>query len=471
MLASSRQRTEKELKGTQLASLLLLVPQEPYAFDVGIQRPAKDAASFISVQDCTKACDDQSDCAGVTVLMTVEPWKIGTTCRLVFGDATPGRFKRSMIRADLERIGFRTTYLCPSGYTIQEDIITCTPINTVQAAVYVLTAQGTCDAATIQSVKDAITKFLTDATSAFGEQAFLSAPLKSFACSLVASDPAVLLQQKHLLVSHHARRLLRLLLWAAGYQNIVWLRLCFSLSAGVYVPNLVVEVSCISSQTTQVCVSLLQSSSCYGSCCAAPGGWLVAGALSNPPCPASVTLSATPSHVCMQAFLLDAGQRRLLAAAENGTTVAITVEAKYTGSQTGSKNVVDKLDRLEEAQCTVPGLCDNLEGASLRRSWTDPAAVQGGTLALTVQSVNESSVVVRAVYSEGGTTPVDMPIFIVLEDQDVHLPCVQSLDGVARLFTCVGPLASNITLKFTATAPNTIVLAEPLATSVTYTCE
>lgn len=173
----------------------------------------------------------------------------------------------------------------------------------------------------------------------------------------------------------------------------------------------------------------------------------------------------------MQAVLLDAGQRRLLAAAENTTTVAITVEAKYTGSQTGSKNVVDKLDRLEEAQCTVPGLCDNLGGALLRRSWTDPAAVQGGTLALTVQSVNESSIVVRGVYSEGGITPVDMPIFIVLEDQDVRLPCVPSLDGVARLLTCVGPLASNITLKWTTTAPNTVVLAEPLATSVTYTCE
>lgn len=143
--------------------------QEPYALDVGIQRPAKDAASFISVQECTRACDDMSDCAGVTVLMTVEPWKIGSTCRLVFGDATPGRFKRSLVRADLDRIGFRTTYLCPSGFEIQTDIITCTPITTVQAAVFVLTAQGTCDAATIQSVKDAITNFLSDETSAFGE--------------------------------------------------------------------------------------------------------------------------------------------------------------------------------------------------------------------------------------------------------------------------------------------------------------
>lgn len=137
----------------------------------------------------------------------------------------------------------------------------------------------------------------------------------------------------------------------------------------------------------------------------------------------------------------------------------------------GSENVVQKLDRMEAAQCTVPGLCENLEGASLRRSWTDPEAVRGGTLLLTIQSANESSVVVRATYNEAGTTPVDMPIFIVLEDEQVRLPCVQSLDGVSRLFNCAGPLGSNITLKFTASAPNTVVLAEPLTTSVTYTCK
>lgn len=238
MLVSSR--CNSELTGTRLlpcchtSTPSVAVPQEPYALDVGIQRPAKDAASFISVQDCTKACDDLSDCAGVTVIMTVEPWNIGTTCRLVFGDTTPGRFKRSMIRADLDRIGFRTTYLCPSGYTIQDDIITCTPINTVQAAVFVLTAQGTCDAATIQSVTDAITQFLSDAPSAFGKQALLPAPMKPSACSLVGSDPAVFLQQKRVHVSHYAWQLVRLLdvTRASGFGCVFFICRCLCAQFG-----------------------------------------------------------------------------------------------------------------------------------------------------------------------------------------------------------------------------------------------
>lgn len=252
---------------------------------------------------------------------------------------------------------------------------------------------------------------------------------------------------------------------------------------------------------------------------------------------------------CMYQATFGGNARRLLSA-ETNSTVAFTVQAKYTGSRMGSENVVEKLDKLVDAQCTVPGLCDNLQGATLRRSWTDPAAVQSGTLNLTVVSANESSLVVRAVYKEGGEkqvrsadgrlcmmqgagcapfslgnsysrshsslgvvlqTPqcchasvwaarpqqgpsackqydltqtsvlnppplalqVDMPIFVVLEDQRVRVPCVQSLDGPSvgsRLFTCAGPLESNISLSFTATAPNTIDPAKPVTTSVTYTC-
>jgi hypothetical protein len=74
-----------------------------------------------------------------------------------------------MIRTVLDRIGFPTGYLCPSGYTITDDVLNCNPINTVQAAVFVLTAQGTCDAATMQSVKESISKYLADPTTAFGE--------------------------------------------------------------------------------------------------------------------------------------------------------------------------------------------------------------------------------------------------------------------------------------------------------------
>jgi hypothetical protein len=182
--------------------------------------------------------------------MTVEPWKIGSTCRLVFGDATPGRFKRSLVRADLGRIGFRTTYLCPSGFEIQTGIITCTPITTVQAAVFVLTAQGTCDAATIQSVKDAITNFLSDETSAFGEFA---------AGMLCCSGPDAYCSGSHAIPTH------RLQFSLAAQQAVTYLLnserdiqcttlTCGALcpSAGVYVPKLVVKVSCISIQTTQV---------------------------------------------------------------------------------------------------------------------------------------------------------------------------------------------------------------------------
>jgi hypothetical protein len=126
---------------------------------------------------------------------------------------------------------------------------------------------------------------------------------------------------------------------------------------------------------------------------------------------------------------------------------------------------------VEEAQCQIPGLCSRLEDATLRRGWTDPLAVQNGTLTLIVDSANATSVAVRAVYNQEGSGPVDMPIFIVLEDERARLSCTQTLDGVARALTCLGPLAGSITLQFTAMAPNTVALAKPLIAAVTYTCK
>lgn len=128
------------------------------------------------------------------------------------------------------------------------------------------------------------------------------------------------------------------------------------------------------------------------------------------------------------------------------------------------------MQKVEEAQCRIPGLCDKLEGATLRRSWTDPAAVQAGTLELAVQSANATQVVVRAVYKERGT-PIEIPIFIVLEDQEADVSCVQSLNGVARLLTCTGPLAMSVSMLFSASAPNLIAVESPLSAAVTFTCK
>lgn len=141
--------------------------QEPHALDVGIQSPAPGAASFLSVRDCANACDEAADCTAFTVQMTVAQAAVGTTCQLVRGNSNLGKFKRTVVRTELTRIPM-PVYLCPSGYTMIPGFTSCVPITTAQAAVFVLTAQGTCDAATIQSVKDAITNYLSSPYSAFG---------------------------------------------------------------------------------------------------------------------------------------------------------------------------------------------------------------------------------------------------------------------------------------------------------------
>lgn len=100
--------------------------------------------------------------------MTVAQAAVGTTCQLVRGNSLLGKFKRTVVRTELSRIPM-PIYLCPSGYTMIPGFTSCVPITTAQAAVFVLTAQGTCDGATIQSVKDAITNYLSSPYSAFGE--------------------------------------------------------------------------------------------------------------------------------------------------------------------------------------------------------------------------------------------------------------------------------------------------------------
>lgn len=86
--------------------------QEAQALAVGIQDPAPGRNTFTSVQDCLTACDNAGDsCAGVTVLSTVESVKIGTTCAFIKANTNPGTFKRTMVRASLNRLTFPTAFL------------------------------------------------------------------------------------------------------------------------------------------------------------------------------------------------------------------------------------------------------------------------------------------------------------------------------------------------------------------------
>lgn len=86
--------------------------QEPDAEKVGNQVDAPGRDSFSSVEDCLRACDDAGDmCSGVTVLSTVEPLAIAKSCRFVQANTGPGVFKRTVIRTDLNRLIFPSSFL------------------------------------------------------------------------------------------------------------------------------------------------------------------------------------------------------------------------------------------------------------------------------------------------------------------------------------------------------------------------
>lgn len=81
---------------------------------MGKQVPAPDRGNFTSVQQCLTACDNAgTQCSGVTVLSTVAPLQIPKTCMLVQANTDPGVSKRSMIRADLDRLILPSAFLCP----------------------------------------------------------------------------------------------------------------------------------------------------------------------------------------------------------------------------------------------------------------------------------------------------------------------------------------------------------------------
>jgi hypothetical protein len=75
-------------------------------------------------------------------LPIVRQSKVATTCRLIRGDESTGRFKRTVIRTDVDHIGFPAVYLCPSGTIVTEGSSTCTPITTMQQATLVMKASG-----------------------------------------------------------------------------------------------------------------------------------------------------------------------------------------------------------------------------------------------------------------------------------------------------------------------------------------
>lgn len=113
-----------------LATGLYTFWQDPNALTVGVQSVPPGAANFTSVQTCLDRCDDDGTCAGVILEETVDPALVATTCRHFRGDDTPGKFLRTVTRADLDRIGLPIFYLC-LGERSGSDMTGCSPVSTL----------------------------------------------------------------------------------------------------------------------------------------------------------------------------------------------------------------------------------------------------------------------------------------------------------------------------------------------------
>jgi hypothetical protein len=68
-------------------------------------------------------------------------------------------------------MGLPSGYLCPSGFTTSDGGMLCVPMTSLMAATFLLTAEGSCDTDTKQTVKDAITDYLKNPSTAFGKWA------------------------------------------------------------------------------------------------------------------------------------------------------------------------------------------------------------------------------------------------------------------------------------------------------------
>jgi hypothetical protein len=91
---------------------------------------------------------------------------------LVTANTQPGVMKRTMIRADVNRLIFPSAFLCPSGYgtTGANGITPCTPLTTpVVVLLFMRAATPACGATLIESVRNSMIAFLQDPNQAFGE--------------------------------------------------------------------------------------------------------------------------------------------------------------------------------------------------------------------------------------------------------------------------------------------------------------
>jgi len=151
-------------------AILTMPTQEPQALAVGIQEPAPGRNQFLSVKDCLTACDYAGDqCSGITVLSTVEPVEIGKTCSFVKANTRPGVYKRTMVRADLNRLTLPSMFLCPSGYQQSSGFTPCEPMSSPTVVVFSMTATGQCDESTINSVRTALHNFVSNPNNVFGK--------------------------------------------------------------------------------------------------------------------------------------------------------------------------------------------------------------------------------------------------------------------------------------------------------------
>lgn len=104
------------------------------------------------------------------MLSTVAPVDIGKTCMFVTANTQPGVYKRTMIRADVNRLIFPSSFLCPSGYTADANGVTpCAPSASPVVVTLFFRTSGTCSADLIASVRNSLLAFLSDPNQAFGE--------------------------------------------------------------------------------------------------------------------------------------------------------------------------------------------------------------------------------------------------------------------------------------------------------------
>lgn len=174
---------------------------------------------------------------------------------------------------------------------------------------------------------------------------------------------------------------------------------------------------------------------------------------------------------------LSAGNQAVsVTAGGNSSSVAITIKARYPGTDGGALALVQQ---LATDACGIPRLCSptGLRQAVLLRRWLGPASIKQGSLELSVSGSrqgNVTQVVAAALHKEQGLV-ADMPIFISFggaaasSAQNVSWVCVASGSSGRSLLTCSG---SNVLprsqLVVTATAPNIDTPSQPLTSSTTY---